>query len=278
MSIPQIAVVTGTTHGIGRVTARELARAGRTVVMLCRDLTLAAETQREIVALVPGTQVEVVRCDLSSFASVRAAAAEVRQRFPSVELLVNNAGIVSTKHRMSVDGFELVFATNHLGPFLLTQLLLDRIDPRHGRIVNVASVVHYSGRLDLDNVRDPDARYMSVRAYSRSKLANVVYTLALARRLEGTGIAVNCLHPGIVSTNLLPRWLELVRPLFRRTIIDAERGARTSLYLALAPELADVRGRYFDEHQVEQPPAPIAMDREAQELLWTRCTEWTGLS
>src|SRR5262249_22443933 len=114
------------------------------------------------------------------------------------------------------------------------------------------------------------------RAYAQSKLANVLYTLALARRLEGTGIAVNCLHPGVVATNLLPRWLQLIKPLISWAMIDAERGARTSLHLALAPELAGVKGRYFDEHQHEQAPAPLATNQELQELLWARSAEWTN--
>ncbi len=273
----EVAVITGTTHGIGRVTARELAQAGRTVVMLCRDLALASETQREIERVVPGAQVHAIHCNLSSFASVRAAAAEVRERFATLHVLINNAGIVSLIRRMSPDGFELTFLTNHLGPFLLTQLLLDRIDAQSGRIVNVSSRLHYKGRLDLESVTNPKARYAGTRAYAQSKLANVLYTLALARRLEHTGIAVNCLHPGVVTTNLLPRWLQILRPLIGRGMIDPERGARTSLYLALAPEMRGVKGRYFDEHQKEQTPAPIAADREVQERLWQRCAEWTGL-
>src|SRR6202167_2531973 len=131
-----VAVVTGTTHGIGRVTARELAKAGYTVVMLCRDLEAAARS--EILAQLPRASVHAIRCDLASLTSVRACAEAVRGEFERIALLINNAGMVSTRHRMSADGFELTFATNHLGPFLLTSLLLDRIS-EHGRIINVAS-------------------------------------------------------------------------------------------------------------------------------------------
>jgi NAD(P)-dependent dehydrogenase (short-subunit alcohol dehydrogenase family) len=218
--VSHIAVITGTTHGIGRITARELAKAGFTVVMLCRDEDAAARVRAAILAEVPQAQVPVVHCDLASLASVRQAAQTVRQQFDRIALLINNAGVVSSWHRMSVDGFELTLATNHLGPFLLTQLLLDRItDP--GRIVTVASRAHYPGTLNLAQVTDPRARYHARAAYAQSKLANVMHTFALARRLSTTGITVNCLHPGIVATNLLPRWLQIVKPLISRQTFDA---------------------------------------------------------
>src|SRR5580698_1716643 len=209
-----VAVVTGTTHGIGRVTARELARAGYTVVMLCRDLEAAAAVRSEIVAQLPRASVHAIRCDLASLSSVRACAEALRSEFERIALLINNAGMVSTRHRMSADGFELTFATNHLGPFLLTSLLLDRLS-EHGRIINVASRVHYRGRLDLAPLTDARAGYSSMAAYAQSKLANVLFTFALARRVSRSGITANCLHPGVVATNLLPRWLRLAQPLIR---------------------------------------------------------------
>ena len=272
-----VAVVTGTTHGIGRVSALELARAGLTVVMLSRDTAANEAVAADIRARVAGSQVECQPCDLSSLASVRAAAAAVRAQHARITLLLNNAGIVSTRRRQSVDGYELTFATNHLGPFLLTELLRDGIRPG-GRIVNVSSRVHYQGRLDLDSIADPTAPYRSVAAYSRSKLANVLHTLALARRLAGTGVTANCLHPGVVATHLLPGWLNYIRPLFKREILSEERGARTSLYLSLSPGLEAVSGRYYDEHQQLQPVADIAQDEDLQEQLWRASARWTGLS
>lgn len=272
-----VAVITGTTHGIGRVIARELARAGLTVVMLCRDATAAGALQAQIQGAISGAAVHVVRCDLASLASVREAAAAVRDGFGTLRLLINNAGMVSTKHRMSVDGFELTFATNHLGPFLLTCLLLDRMDPKVGRIVNTASRVHYKGHLDLERVRDPRAPYLGTSAYAQSKLANVLHTLALARRLAGAGVTVNCLHPGVVATNLLPRWLQAIKPLLSWVMFDAERGARTTLHVALSSELQDVSGRYFDEHQVDQQPSRLARAVELQDRLWMQSAEWVGV-
>jgi NAD(P)-dependent dehydrogenase (short-subunit alcohol dehydrogenase family) len=214
------AVITGTTHGIGTVTSHALAAAGYRVVMLCRNVTAANALAQDIMRREPGSQVEVVHCDLADLSSVRAAAREVRDRCPQIERLINNAGIVSTRHRRSVDGHELTFATNHLGPFLLTRLLLPALSPA-ARIINVASKVHYRGQMNLDSVADPRARYSSIAAYSRSKLANVLDTFALARQLAGSGITVNCLHPGVVATNLLPGWLNRIRPLFKRLILSA---------------------------------------------------------
>jgi retinol dehydrogenase 12 len=271
----RIAVITGTTHGIGRVTSRELARAGYTVVMLCRDYAAAMLERQGILVQIPGATVHVVRCDLASLRSVREAARTVRSEFDRIALLINNAGMVSTLHRMSTDGFELTFATNHLGPFLLTQLLLDRITD-DGRIVTVSSRVHYQGKLDLTRIADPKARYGSRAAYAQSKLANVLHTFALARRLAGTRITVNCLHPGVVATNLLPRWLQLIKPLINRVILDAERGARTTLHLALSNEVAGVSGRYFDENQAVQPAAVAANDVELQETLWQASERWVA--
>jgi NAD(P)-dependent dehydrogenase (short-subunit alcohol dehydrogenase family) len=275
--VSELAVITGTTHGIGRVTSRELARAGKTVVMLCRDLTAAAGVRAEILRQVPRARVEVVRCDLASLASVREAAAAVRRDYPPLGLLINNAGMVSTRRRASVDGFELTFATNHLGPFLLTALLSDHLH-RGARIVTVASRIHYRGRLDLAAVTNTHARYRATAAYAQSKLANVMHTFALARRMadSGSGISVNCLHPGVVATNLLPRWLRLVKPLITRVMFDAERGARTSIYLALDPGVAGTTGRYFDEYQLPRAAAPLANDVELQESLWKMSAEWTG--
>jgi NAD(P)-dependent dehydrogenase (short-subunit alcohol dehydrogenase family) len=273
----EIAVITGTTHGIGRVTAREMAGEGRAVVMLCRDLEAGRVVRDEIVTRVPRAAVDVIHCDLASFESVRVAAADVRDRFGRIGLLINNAGMVSARRRVSRDGFELTFATNHLGPFLLTSLLLERMDAA-GRIINVASRAHLRGRLDLDEVTGTRARYSGIAAYARSKLANVMHTFALARRLSRTKITANCLHPGVVKSNLLPRWLRCVKPLISSGMLDEERGARTTLYLALSNEVAGLSGCYFDENQVDQPAAALANDVRLQEFLWMKSEQWVGIS
>jgi NAD(P)-dependent dehydrogenase (short-subunit alcohol dehydrogenase family) len=271
-----IAVITGTTHGIGMVTSRELARSGLTVVMLCRDLKATARVAAAIGALVPKADLHAVHCDLASLEAVRECAATVRRDFGGIDLLINNAGMVSTRHRRSVDGYELTFATNHLGPFLLTELLRDRMTAA-GRIVNLASRAHYKGALDLAAIADPTARYHPQAAYARSKLANVMHTFALARRLSQSAarVSVNCLHPGVVRTNLLPPWLRLIKPLISPNIIDAERGALTTLYLASSKDVAGVSGRYYDEFQKEQQALAAAYDVGQQEALWEASERWT---
>ena len=270
-----VAVITGTTHGIGRVTSRELARAGRTVVMLCRDLDAGRAVGAEILAQLPRAAVHVVHCDLASLHAVRASAAAVRSAYGRIALLVNNAGMVSTRHRMSVDGFELTFATNHLGPFLLTALLLDRLT-ENARVITVASRAHFRARLDFERITNPRAPYNAMAAYAQSKLANVMHTFALARRLAGTGICVNCLHPGVVATNLLPRWLRLIKPLLSPEILNVEDGARTTLYLALSDAVGGVTGRYFDERQQAAPAATLANDVQLQETLWNKSSLWVA--
>jgi len=274
--VSEIAVITGTTHGIGQVTSFELARAGRTVVMLCRNVPAAEAVRLAILAAHPRAAVHVVRCDLASLASVREAAVQVRRRFAPIGLLINNAGMASTRHRMSADGFELTFATNHLGPFLLTAALREHLDTG-ARIVNVASRIHFRARMDLGSVADARARDRGVAAYARSKLANVLHTFALARRLEGSSATANCLHPGIVATHLLPGWLRLVKPLVSPVTFDAERGARTTIHLALAPQIAAASGKYYDENQHEQPAAPLARSVELQEELWHASARWVGV-
>jgi retinol dehydrogenase 12 len=272
----QVAVITGTTHGIGRVSSRELAKAGRTVVMLCRDVRAGQVVRDQIVGQVAGAAIHVVHCDLALLASVRDCADVVRRTFGPIDLLINNAGMVSSRHRMSADGFELTFATNYLGPFLLTALLSDRLSET-ARVINVASRTHYRGRIDFGRITNPAARYSGVAAYAQSKLANVLHTFALARRLSGTRVCANCLHPGVVATNLLPRWLRVVKPLISRVIFDSERGARTTLHLALSSEVAGISGRYFDENQVAQPAAPLANDLQLQDSLWQMSARWVGV-
>ena len=270
----KIAVITGTTHGIGRVTAHELAKAGVRLVMLCRNPARAELLRAEIRRDLTQAEISIVPCDLGSLRSVREAARIVRRDFSGVDLLINNAGIVSVRHLMSMDGYELTFATNHLGPFLLTQLLQDRIR-KGGRIINVASRAHYRGKLDLENLRDPLFRYRPIAAYDRSKLANVLHTFALARRLNGSGISANCLHPGVVATNLLPWWLRAIKPLFTPLTLDAERGARSTLHLALSPAAASAHGMYFDEYQMPQAASTLANDVQLQEALWRASVRYT---
>ena len=271
----KLALITGTTHGIGLVTSRELAKNGFNVLMLCRNVAAAQAVRDDIVAATPDAQIHVVHCNLASFSSVRDAAGSVRRNFGKLDLLINNAGIAPSRHQVSQDGFELCFATNHLGPFLLTRLLLDCMAPA-GRIINVASRVHYRATLDLNRVANSTARFSPMAAYAQSKLANVMHAFALARRLEGTTLTVNCLHPGVVSTNLLPRWVRWIKPLLSPNMFNQERGAKTTLYLATSGEVVNVSGKYFDEYQTIQSASNAANNVQLQEALWAISERWTG--
>lgn len=270
-------MITGTTHGIGQVTALELARAGHHVLMLCRDVIAATRVAATIRDRVPGAEVAVVHCDLSRLETVRNAASLVIDRYAPPALLINNAGVAAMRRRRTAAGMDYDFAVNHLGHFLLTELLRPHLQP-DARIVIVASRIHHRGELDLAAVSDPDERIGPQRSYARSKLANVMHCLALHRRLAGSGKTVNCLHPGVVATHLLPSWLRAIKPLLGDTVLGVERGAATTLHLALSAELIGVSGRYFDEFQHPQEPAAAARDVARQEALWARSLEWTGLA
>lgn len=270
-----LAVITGTTHGIGRVTAVKLAAAGFEVAMLCRDLPAAQALAVTIGQQHPGGTIHALHCDLAEPETIRASSRMLREQFAPISLLINNAGMAAMRNRRLPSGLDLNFAVNHLGHFLLTQELLDRIAP-NGRIVTVASCAHVKGRLDLDRVADPHERISPVASYARSKLANVLHTFALARRLTGRPITANCLHPGIVASNLLPRWLTWIKPLTGARMIDAERGAQTTLHLALSPQVATTTGVYFNDDQRPLEASPLARNVPLQEALWHRSEQWAS--
>ncbi len=288
-------VITGTTHGIGRVAAQALAQAGHRVIMLVRDAHAGAQVREAMMAALPGAALHVVPCDLASLAQVRRATETVCTEYGLIDRLIHNAGTVAMRAHATVDGYERVFATNHLGPFLLNHGLLPRMADG-GRIIVVASCAHDRAqfRTDrrgessephraLDALAHPAAPGWSARqAYDRSKLANILFTFALARRLaarapDAPRISANCLHPGIVHTHLLPVWLRLLKPLISPGMIDAQAGAQTLLHLALHPDAAALQGCYLDEYQQIATPSALARDVALQEALWSRSLRWTGL-
>ncbi len=242
-----VAVITGTTHGIGTDTSLGLAGAGYAVVMLCRNVPAATALVVRIVQQIPGSAVQVVPCDLASLASVRAAAREVRERYPRIDRLINNAGIVSTRRRFSVDGHELTFATNYLGPFLLTALLYSHLKPCPGtRIVTVSSGVTNQGKIEFDNLQSERVYKPMFGAYSQSKLADLIFQLELQRRLSAAGspILSTGAHPGYALTNLQTSGPAGIVPLsFRLVEIilkplasqDAAHGALPTLFAATSP-------------------------------------------
>ncbi len=274
----KLCVVTGANAGIGKQTAIGLARLGARVVMVCRNPE-RGEAARADVASATGAEIELMQCDMASFASMRDFAARFAERHDRLDVLVNNAGMMFAKRELTEDGLESTFAVNHLGYYMITNLLRDLlIQSAPARVVVVASTAHKRARLDWENLQG-EKRFSSFKAYALSKLCNILFTYELARRLEGTGVTANCLHPGVVASN----FGSTAGPLFRNLVkighpflMSPERGARTSIYVASAPELADTTGTYFARSRPARSSA-ISHDRAAQARLWQLSADLTGV-
>ena len=275
----KVCMVTGATAGIGKVTALELAQRGAAVVVVGRSEARCQATVSQIRQKTGNPSVAFLLADLSSQQDVRRLAAEFNSSYSRLDVLVNNAGAIMLSRRESVDGIEMTFALNHLAYFLLTHLLLDKLkSSAPARIVNVSSNSHERAKLDLDDLQTRK-RYWGFGAYARSKLANILFSYELARRLEGTGVTVNVLHPGLVGTNFLANNGALGRILKTLVAIKGmspERGARTSVYLAASPEVESVTGRYFFREQ-EAASSDSSHDEDAALRLWHISAELTGL-
>jgi retinol dehydrogenase 12 len=271
-------VITGATSGIGKITARELARRGAHVILANRSPDKSRAVVDELVRDTGNAQIEVVACDLADLASVRRCAEELLARDIPIHGLINNAGMASTRGTTK-DGFELAFGTNHLGHYLLTRLLLDRIKQSGpARIVNVASASHYQAKhIDWDALRGKTRSVTGLHEYAVSKLANVLFTKELARRLEGTNVTSYALHPGVVATDVWRRMPAPVRWLMKKFMITPEQGAQTSIRCATDPALGSESGRYYDQNGRERRPAKLASDEALAQMLWTKSAEWTGL-
>ncbi len=266
----RIALVTGSTSGIGRATALGLARAGATVVLGCRDRGRGEEAAHAITTAANNPDIHVVCGDLSSRRGTRELAEEFKRRFAALHVLVNNAGAIFPSRQVSEEGVEMTFALNHLGYFHLTHLLLDLL--RTGspsRIVNVASETHRYVRLNFDDLENA-RRYKSVRAYALSKLGNVLFSQELARRLNGSGITVNALHPGGIRTKIYASaggTTALYYKLFGRSMLTPERGAESVIHLAAAPEVEGLTGEYFKEMKLDRP-SRYSLRRDVAVRLW----------
>ena len=272
-------IVTGANTGIGRITATELAKQGGHVILACRSKDKTEKVLEEIRAAVPGANVEFVHLDLGDLASVRACAKALLDRNVPIHGLINNAGLAGQRGQTK-DGFEVQFGTNHLGHYLFTRLLLDRIiDSGPARIINVSSASHYQAkRIDWDALQKPTRTVTAMREYSVSKLSNVLFTKELARRLAGTKVTTYAVHPGVVATDVWRKVPGPVRWVIKRFMITPEEGAQSSLRCATDPALANESGRYYDVGGKERRPARLADDVELAKTLWTKSAEWTGLS
>jgi NAD(P)-dependent dehydrogenase (short-subunit alcohol dehydrogenase family) len=265
-------VVTGATSGIGRETARALAALGAEVVVHGRDSAAVGATCRSIVVSAPHARVSGIVADFGSLASVRKMASELAARHASIDVLVNNAAAVPSTRKLTADGYEWQFGVNHLAPFLLTNLLLGTLKKSGAaRIVNVSSEAHRRARIDFDDLHSERGQYNAFRAYGASKLANILFTLELSRRLQGTAMTANSLHPGVVMTNIFRDAGvvvgTIIRVLGRWLMLSPAQGAATSVHLASSPEVAGVTGKYFAKCR-EQAPAAAATDAAAAARLW----------
>lgn len=280
----RVMVVTGANAGIGLETAKNFACRGARVLMTARSRE-KGEAAREIVKRVSNRDaVELVVFDLASLASVRAGAAEIARLTDRIDVLVNNAGLILSKRQLTVDGFEATLGINHLGPFLLTHLLLDRVKAgKAKRIVNVASRAHTRCfGLWFDDLMVAKKRYFGMQVYSHSKLANIAFTVELAKRLAPSGITVNSLHPGVVRTGFgkegdLGGFFGFSWRLIGPLLLSPEDGARTSIHCATSPEVEGVTGKYFDECK-EKLPSRAARDEAAASRLFAISADLVGLS
>lgn len=272
----KVAFVTGANTGIGRATALELARAGAHVFVACRSRPKGEEAANDIRARSGNEDVEYFDLDLASLASVRDGAARFLARDLPLHLLINNAGVAGQRGETK-EGFELHFGTNHLGHFLLTELLLERIKASApARIVNVSSTMHYKAKaLDLDAVRGFTKSITGLPEYEVSKLANVLFSAELARRLEGSGVTTYSLHPGGVASDAYRRIPWPFRKLVTMGMLTNEEGALTSLHCALSDEAGKETGLYYDKSRVREPSA-LARDRALAKQLWDRSVAWTS--
>jgi NAD(P)-dependent dehydrogenase (short-subunit alcohol dehydrogenase family) len=272
-------LVTGGTNGIGLVTARELARMGAQVTIVSRNAEKCAKVA-EAIRTKTGNPVDFIAADLSTLAGINEAAAAFKHRHTHTHLqvLVNNAGALFFRKELTSDGYERTFALNHLNYFLLTILLLDLLKASApARIVNVSSGAHLKASIDFDNLQGEES-YQMMKAYGQSKLANVLFTYELARRLKGSGVTVNALHPGTVATGfarnngLLFNLGTKVAGLFFR---KPAQGAQTSIYLASSPEVEGVTGKYFFDCQAVES-SPLSQDQALAERLWQVSLKLTG--
>jgi len=276
----KICLVTGGTNGIGKATARALAEMGATVIIVGRDVLKTSQVAEEIRAGSGSTTVDSLLADLSSPQEVRWLADKFKHNYSRLHVLINNAGGFFMRRQLRGNGLEMTFALNHLAGFLLTNLLLDTLRASApARIINVSSNAHTSGKIEFDNLQGE--RHYGPGAYDNSKLANILFTVELARRLEGTGVTVNALHPGFVATGfaqnngrLIAALVRLITPLVARS---PAKGAETSIYLASSPSVEGITGKYFYDSRVI-PTAPQGTDTAVARKLWDVSAEMVQLT
>jgi len=275
----KICLITGATSGIGRAVAKGIAELGYTVVMVCRDPNKGDSVKKEIIDATGNNEIFLLTADLSLQKSIRKLVDEFKKKFNRLDVLINNAGGIFGKRILTEEGIEYTFALNHIAYFLLTHLLLDVLKKSApSRIINVASEGHRFHGIDLENLQG-EKGYSGLRAYDQSKLCNILFTYELARRLHGTGVTVNCLHPGMVDSNFgktASLWFRLLVKIGKPILITPERAARAIIYLASSPDVEAITGKYF----IGRKPAEsskISYDESIQKRLWEISEKLTGI-
>ena len=275
----KVFIVTGANSGIGRVSATEFARRGARVVMMCRNAERGAEAQAQIVEETSG-EVDLILCDFSDMDQIRAAAEQYRATYERLDVLLNNAGCYLPKRMTSPQGLEMTFAINHIGYFLLTHELMPMLKATEAsRVVSVSSAAHLYGSLDLEDLQFERRAFLGQRVYGTSKLLNILFTLELARRLEGSSTTANCVHPGIIRTGFAkdePGLMNGLMTLVSPFIMSPKMGARGSIYLATSPEVAEVSGAYFSGRKKGWATG-TARNPEYAKRLWEISEELCGI-
>lgn len=276
----KLCVITGANSGIGFETARELARQGAYIVMVCRNEDKALEAKKEILEETHSAGIDTVLCDFSSQDEIRNATAEIKDKYEKIEVLINNHGFIAKEYNETVDGYEETFAVNHLGYFLFTNLLMGPLlAADKARVINVASTAHKYGVFDPDDIQQKN-KYNIRKAYGTSKLFNILFTNELAKRLNGTSITANCLHPGVIASNFGSNSAVPVRIFWKLAagfMKSNKEGAQTTIYLATSDEVEGVNGAYFKDSKVATPNK-LARNEFAAEKLWEISEKMCGLS
>jgi NAD(P)-dependent dehydrogenase (short-subunit alcohol dehydrogenase family) len=268
----KVCMVTGCNSGIGKVTARELARMGATVVMVCRNSDSGRAALKEIEQATGSKDMDLFVADLSSQQAIRQLVEDFRKQYANLHVLVNNAGILCRKRTLTVDGIETQFAVNLMAPFFLIKSLHDVLEASApARVISVTSKMHRYAKIDFGNLQG-EKKYTVWNAYNQAKLGLIIVTYEWARKFEGKMVTANCLHPGVVGTGIAREFPAVVRLFWERFLPSPEKGAETPIYLASSPELEGVNGRYFEEKK-EMKSSKRSYDRLTTERLWAACEE-----
>lgn len=276
----KVVMITGANSGIGKETAIELAKMGANIVMVCRSRKRGEKALEEIKEMANSEKIELYIADLADQRSIRSMVERFKKSHDKLHVLINNAGVMLSKRTTTPEGYESTFAINHLGHFLLTNLVLDMLKASSSaRIINVSSSAHKFAKLNFDDI-DNEHKYRGYRTYANSKLFNILFSYELARRLEETGITVNALHPGVIRTNLgknnTNKLIKLMSFIFRLFMMSPEKGARTTVYLASSPEVENVNGKYFVNRK-QKKSSKISYEQTLQNKLWEISADLTNV-